>query len=400
MTQNISDGKTNICVIGGDMRQYYLASELADRGYSVSTFALPKPIANDSLYSKKRPKHIYKYSESSPITSNLAAKSHQSNDGYCEKQPELANNSIDTSNHAAIYSASSTKDQSSVEFPQERGKKSDKIKNGEQPLTAHVTTGSITEHTELCSALKKCHSVILPFPLSPDGVSLNCAVNDNEEKPSLHNIFLAVSELCGNGAKVYAGAVKERSREIAAALGIEIVDYGAMEENALENAVPTAEGAIEVAMSHMNVTVRGSRFTVIGYGRCGSELARLLKAMGAEVIGIARSAKDRARMRNDGITPYSFIRLIEAVNNSVLTFNTVPFNVIDCAALSAITEGSVIIELASAPGGVDRECASRYGVKVIHAPSLPGKYAPRTAAEIIARALEPLLPHRLTGIIP
>ena len=59
--------------------------------------------------------------------------------------------------------------------------------------------------------------------------------------------------------------------------------------------------------------------------------------------------------------------------------------------LSRLTKGKIIIELASAPGGVDRECAAHYGIKVIHAPSLPGKYAPKTAAEIIARAIGALL---------
>ena len=144
-------------------------------------------------------------------------------------------------------------------------------------------------------------------------------------------------------------------------------------------------------MQALDITVRGASFAVIGYGRCGSELARLLKAMGGNVCAVARSGKDRAKMRNDGVTPLDFRSLTEAVNSADISFNTVPFNVIDCEMLSELTRGKVIIELASAPGGVDRECAARYGIRVVHAPSLPGKYAPRTAAEIIARAIIPLL---------
>ena len=251
-----------------------------------------------------------------------------------------------------------------------------------------LTENGITAHSQLKSALTGQRTVILPFPLSPDGITLNCAA---EEKPSLRDIFSAISEVCESGARIFAGAVKERSRDIAASFGIEFTDYGAMEEIALENAVPTAEGALETAMKHMNVTVRGSRFAVIGYGRCGSELARLLKAMGAEVCGIARSGKDRAKMRNDGVTAADFDQLTQAVNSSVITFNTVPFNVFDCHTLSLLSTDTIIIELASAPGGVNRECAAQYGVKVIHAPSLPGKYAPKTAAEILLRAIIPML---------
>lgn len=246
----------------------------------------------------------------------------------------------------------------------------------------------LTIDNNLRESLSECSTVILPFPLSPDGITLNCS---DEDKPSLREIFTAISEICGSGARVYGGAVKERSREIAASFGIELIDYGAFEEIALENAVPTAEAAVLMAMQILNITVRSSKFAVIGYGRCGSELARLLKAMGGTVCAVARSEKDRARMRNDGITPLDFHSLTEAVNGTDITFNTVPFNVIDCDTLSRLADSRIIIELASAPGGVDRECAAHYGVKVIHAPSLPGKYAPKSAAEIIARAIIPMI---------
>ena len=113
--------------------------------------------------------------------------------------------------------------------------------------------------------------------------------------------------------------------------------------------------------------------------------------MGAEVHGVARSGKDRAKMRNDTVIPHDFDQLIAVTNSSDITFNTVPFNVFDCHTLSQISPHTVMIELASAPGGVNRECAARYGIKVIHAPSLPGKYAPKTAAEILARAIIPML---------
>lgn len=247
---------------------------------------------------------------------------------------------------------------------------------------------NISHFETLREALTGCRSVILPFPLSPDGITLNCR---EERKPSLREVFQTVSETCESSARVYGGAIKESAREIAASFGIYTVDYGAFDDIALENAVPTAEAAVRIAMDLLSITVRGASFTVIGYGRCGSELARLLKAMGGNVRAVARSEKDRAKMRNDGVTPLDFTHLTEAVNEASVTFNTVPFNVIDCDTLAQLSGGRIIVELASAPGGVDRECAALYGVRVIHAPSLPGKYAPRTAAEIIARALIPLI---------
>lgn len=43
----------------------------------------------------------------------------------------------------------------------------------------------------------------------------------------------------------------------------------------------------------------------------------------------------------------------------------------------------MVIDLASAPGGVDFEAASRRGIKSIQALSIPGKVAPKTAGSII-----------------
>lgn len=49
------------------------------------------------------------------------------------------------------------------------------------------------------------------------------------------------------------------------------------------NAVPTAEGAIQIAMEQTDVTLHGLPVLVIGHGRIGSLLARRLAALGAKV---------------------------------------------------------------------------------------------------------------------
>ncbi|MEG2989378.1 MAG: dipicolinate synthase, partial [Oscillospiraceae bacterium] len=51
--------------------------------------------------------------------------------------------------------------------------------------------------------------------------------------------------------------------------------------------------------------------------------------------------------------------------------------------LSELRPGALVIDLASKPGGVDFEAATRLGVHVIWALSLPGKVAPVTAGAAI-----------------
>ena len=55
----------------------------------------------------------------------------------------------------------------------------------------------------------------------------------------------------------------------------------AVDEIAIANSIPTAEGAVQLAMERLPITIHGANALVLGFGRCGVTLARLLKAMGA-----------------------------------------------------------------------------------------------------------------------
>ena len=235
-------------------------------------------------------------------------------------------------------------------------------------------------------ALCGCDVLILPFPVSPDGITLNCSA---AVKPKLAELFPLAAGL--GVTRVFGGAFKDGVLRLAEEHGLQVTDYGKNEGIALKNAVPTAEGAVEIAMRELDVTVRDSRMAVLGYGRCGSVLARLLLAMGAEVRAVARSERDRAKMYADGVRGYSFAALNEALCGCDAVFNTAPAEVLGEAALRAVSPRTPIIDLASAPGGVDRASAAALGIKVIHALSLPGRYSPMSAAKIICDTLIPLL---------
>ena len=60
------------------------------------------------------------------------------------------------------------------------------------------------------------------------------------------------------------------------------------------NAVPTAEGAIQIAMEELPITIHGARALVIGYGRLGRALSQRLAGLGAKVSVAARKFADLA----------------------------------------------------------------------------------------------------------
>ena len=81
----------------------------------------------------------------------------------------------------------------------------------------------------------------------------------------------------------------------------------------------------------------------------------------------------------------------EELSCSGLIVNTVPAPVLGERELARTKPGCLVLDLASAPGGVDRQAAGRLGRQVIWALSLPGKTAPVTAGAAIQKALYHML---------
>lgn len=162
----------------------------------------------------------------------------------------------------------------------------------------------------------------------------------------------------------------------------ELYDYAAKEEFAILNALPTAEGALEVAMKQFEGTVAGSRCLITGYGRIGKVLAEMLKNHKADVTVSARKPSDMAFAQAFGYKNLNTNKL-SCIRNFDLVFNTVPSMIFDRELLMNTDKNTIIIDLASLPGGVDFEAAQKLGIDAVRALALPGKCAPKTAGEII-----------------
>ena len=230
---------------------------------------------------------------------------------------------------------------------------------------------------DIDEALKGVFAAVLPFPISPDGVYLNAT----EGKLRLSLLFEKLSEY--GVERVFGGAVSDAVLRLAESYGISICDYGKSEAVALKNALCTVEGALQIALENLPITLHSCRTAVLGYGRIGRILCCELRSLGANVRGVARKNGDIAKMEIDGVEPYRFTELSDALDGAELIFNTVPAPVMDGRVLPLLKNSPLVIDLASAPGGVDRGAAKALGINVIWALSLPGKTAPKSAAEII-----------------
>ncbi len=171
----------------------------------------------------------------------------------------------------------------------------------------------------------------------------------------------------------------------------EICDYMLREELSLRNAVPTAEGAVQIALEELPVTLNGLKVLIIGMGRIGTALAEILKGFGADITVAVRNRKGAARASIHGVKAV-YTNKIDT--DYGLVFNTVPTLIFDRSILADFGKETLFIDLASKPGGIDISSAAELGIKVIWALGLPGKTAPVTSGEIIAETIDGMLGER------
>lgn len=243
---------------------------------------------------------------------------------------------------------------------------------------------------DLPLACREARVVILPTPSFVRERQLYC--------PQMEHMSVDVEQILSNlekGAVVWGGRISPAISSLFSQKGVRLSDYMALEELQLRNAVPTAEGAICLAMQALDITLDRARVAVLGFGRIGSILARRLQALDAKVTVAVRRRRDLVRLETEHLhaLPIAISQGLSTLQQLSqgydVIFNTVPYRLLTADILGLIPKQTVLIELASAPGGWDPDEAK--GHRAIYAPGLPAKYAPRTAGELIADSLLPYL---------
>ena len=263
-------------------------------------------------------------------------------------------------------------------------------------LPLEKLNGGINAFSDWHKSLADADAVILALPASPDGVRVHMPMAQGEEIPLLKDVFAEIPQ----GTFLAGGRFSPAVKMMAQTCGHELFDYSESEEFKVRNALPTAEGAVAILMERMSRTVSGLPVAITGYGRVASALAKLLHAMGAKVTIGARKPMALAQAACEG---YGILRLngensvMALAEGQAAIFNTVPYWLFNKAVLRTIPKETLLIDLASAPGGIDVDVASGLGLCVVWALSLPGKYAPITAGEIIADTV--LMQMRVEGLL-
>lgn len=245
---------------------------------------------------------------------------------------------------------------------------------------------------DIGKALDGAKLVILPLPASSDGTSLNCPLYDSTEKPKL----LKIAEALPACSAVIGGKIPAEFVFAAQMREVKVFDYFESEDFQIKNAYTTAEAALSIAMNALDKNIRGSRIAITGYGRISKHLSSLLRSIGADVTIAARRDSDISWAESCGchtlkITPEKKDWLTSLERGYDVIYNTVPSWLFDRDFLSRVDKSTFIVDLASAPGGVDIRASKELGANVSWATSLPGKYAPKSAGELVAECVRKLV---------
>lgn len=215
-----------------------------------------------------------------------------------------------------------------------------------------------------CGKAEGADALLFPAPLTRDGENVFCPLTGRK-------VPLSIADSARENALILSGGQLPVERKY--------TNYCTLDDFALLNAVPTAEGAIAAAIGAVDFTLWKSKILVIGMGRVARILLTRLKAFCPLLTVAARSDRDLALLEACGAEFISTSDIIQTADRYDIIFNTVDAPVLDSSRTAL--ESTLIIDLSTKGCLSDTEGLEKYR----KLSGIPGKTAPVTAGRIIAQ---------------
>lgn len=232
----------------------------------------------------------------------------------------------------------------------------------------------------LKEAIQESKIVISGMPLTKDGKNINTPFS--EKQIALEDVMQNI-----NGKIFIAGNIPKKLTEN----NLECIDLLQDEALTILNAIPTVEGTIRIVIEEREETIHESNVLICGFGRIGKILCKDFKALGANVYCAARKESDFAWIREQRYIPISYTKIPEIGQRFDIIINTVPHTILSKKELESLKSDVLIVDVASLPGGIDKDIAKTLNLNVITALGIPGKEFPRTAAKYIKETIDKIL---------
>ena len=232
---------------------------------------------------------------------------------------------------------------------------------------------------EIDEEIREAKVISLPIPVSNDGIYLKM----QEKSVLINDIIEMTNSDCVIVGGKFTNQIKDKY-----AINRTIIDYMEIEPFQIQNALLSAEGAIHYAKQKFEKSIHGANIAIFGCGRIGKILAYLLRSQGATVTVIARCDINLTWSKLIGLNTLK----IAAKNKLMIKkydiiFNTIPYRIMDEEFAMSVDPNTLIIDLASSPYGIDDQLVKEYNLKYFRELGIPGRYAPVSAGEIIAKTI-------------
>ncbi len=251
-----------------------------------------------------------------------------------------------------------------------------------QPPKQFFPTQHFTAMTSLETAAANSRHIICPIPLSKDSDLLNqSGVKKNIPLKQLLSLLTP-------GQCFFAGCIPDAFRQEALKKSVLVFDFMKDSELSYFNTIATAEGVICQAITASPMNLHKSRCAVLGYGKCGRILTDGLKRMFCYVTAVSSCKEELAQAALSADDAMDLKEFFACIGEYHFIFNTIPSVILTKDILAHVNPQTRILDIASAPGGVDYAAAKELNIPAILCPGLPGKYAPLSSAQAILRCIE------------
>lgn len=241
-------------------------------------------------------------------------------------------------------------------------------------ITNPLLAPACVQAESLSDAISSTENIILPIPMSKDGIKINAS-------QSLTDLTIEVlTNLLTPIHRIYGGCLTTIIKTHCKNNNIFYDDLMENEEITLYNTIATAEGTIAEVISNSTINLHGSNCLIIGYGRCARTLATKLEGLCGDLDVAARSKQALCAANATFLGTVNLSELIQTIHKYDYIINTVPAMVLTKELLEKTNPNVTIIDIASNPGGVDYSAAKDLGRNAKLCLGLPGKYAPKSSA--------------------
>ena len=236
---------------------------------------------------------------------------------------------------------------------------------------------------------QKTDVVIGPIPFTKDEETLNAPFIKEKIYIDALLPFLKKQTLI-------TGPISKELQEKFERYTVKAIDIMDSEELVVYNTIATAEGTIELAIANTEKNLHESKILILGFGRVAKTLALKLKGLAQHIMCAARKSKDFALIETLGFSTENINKLGPNLNEYDIIINTVPQVILNEEKINYIKDETLIIDLASKPGGVDQLAIKKTNIKYIWALALPGKVSPISSAQYIKQAIYKIIDIFLT----